>query len=337
MIRERHSQVLQPLPTRKLITRRPRREMTFLIRHDEDDVGCAVGHGAPREIVPALAFTAWLCTYYWSNERSFEWWSRGLMAEAADVEVAENPRFGPRAIRSVRLFSTEPGAPRARRPTDAVLLAVGLVTLLVASWAAEPPGALSRDVTQLAEDSPEWVSSIWQIFFDFLPLWAAILIVLSIVRRHFVLAGSMVAAIVVGFLVSYASHRIALGDPLDFGEFIRLFTRSEGPAVYPGVRLVAGTAVLVAASPAVSRPFRFFGRVVLGLGFFASLGLGAATLAGSIGGLAAGAAAAAAVHLATGSPGGRPSSKNVTATLAELGVCRSATSSRHSSNQRVSC
>jgi uncharacterized protein (TIRG00374 family) len=242
------------------------------------------------------------------------------MAEAAEDELVESPRFSPRVIRSVRLFSTEPGAPRARRPTDGVLVGVGLITLLAASWAAEPPGTLSSDVTRLAEDSPEWVNSIWLVFFELLPLWAAILIVLSIVRRHFVLAVSMVAAVIVGFLLSYASHRFALSDPLDLEEFTRLFTRSEGPAGFPGVRLVAATAVLVTASSAVSRPFRFFGRIVLGLGFLASLGLGAATIAGSIGGLAAGAAAAAAVHLVTGSPGGRPSPKTVTTTLAELGV-----------------
>jgi hypothetical protein len=222
------------------------------------------------------------------------------MAEAIEDELAEGPRFSPRAIRYVCLFSTEPRAPRARRPTDAVLVVFGLVTLLAVSWAADPPGTLSNDVTRLAEDSPEWVNSIWQVFFDFLPAWAAILIVLSVVRRHFVLVVSMVAAVVVGIFLSYESHRFALGDPLDFEEFIRLFTRSEGPAGFPGVRLVAATAVIVAASPAVTRPFRFFGRIVLGLGFFASLGLGAATVPGSIGGLAAGVAAAAAVHLVAG-------------------------------------
>jgi hypothetical protein len=242
------------------------------------------------------------------------------MADAVEGEVAESPRFTPGAIRSVRLFSTDPRAPRARRPTDAVLVGFGLITLLAAAWAADPPGTLSNDITRLAEDSPEWVNSIWQVSFDLLPLWAGILIALSVVRRHFVLAVSMLAAVVLGFFVAYASHRFALGDPLDFDEFVRLFTRSEGPAGFPAVRLVAATAVIVAASPAVTRPFRFFGRIVLGLGFFASLGLGAATVVGSIGGLAAGAVAAAAVHLVTGSPGGRPSPKTVIATLAELGV-----------------
>jgi uncharacterized protein (TIRG00374 family) len=242
------------------------------------------------------------------------------MAEATEDEFAESQRLRPRVIRSVRAFSTEPGALLERRPTDAVLGGFGLATLLAVSWAADPPGTLSNDITRLAEDSPEWVNSMWQIFFDFLPMWAAILIVFSIVRRHFVLAVSMVAAVVVGFFLSYASHRVALAEPVDLEEFIREFTRSEGPAGFPAVRLVAATAVLVVASSAVTRPFRFFGRIVLGLGFFAGLGLGAATVPGSIGGLAAGAAAAAAVHLVTGSPGGRPTPTTVTTTLAELGV-----------------
>jgi uncharacterized membrane protein YbhN (UPF0104 family) len=242
------------------------------------------------------------------------------MAAALEGEVADSPGSMPHVIRSMRLFATEPRAPRARRPTDAVLVGFGLVTLLAASWAADPPGALSDDITRLAEDSPEWVNSIWQVFFDFLPLWAGILIVLSIVRRHFVLAVSMVATVIVGCFVSYASHRFALVEALDFEEFIREFTRSESPAGFPAVRLVAATAVLVAASPAVTRPFRFFGRIVLGLGFLAGLGLGAATVAGSIGGLAVGVVAAGFVHLVTGSPGGRPTSTTVTATLAELGV-----------------
>jgi hypothetical protein len=161
------------------------------------------------------------------------------MAEVVEGVVAASPRSMPRAIRSVRLFATGPRAPRARRPTDALLVGFGLVTLLAVSWAADPPGALSNDVTRLAEDSPEWVNSIWQVFFDFLPMWAGILIVLSIVRRQFVLAVSMVAAVVVGFFLSYASDRLALAEPLDLEEFMREFTRSEGPAGFPAVRLAA--------------------------------------------------------------------------------------------------
>lgn len=242
------------------------------------------------------------------------------MVRAVEVKVADSTVPMPRAIRSVRLFATEPQAVRSRRPTDAVLVGFGLIALLMVAWAADPPGALSADVARLAEDSPEWVNSIWQIFFDFLPTWAGILIVLSVVRRHVVLALSMAAAVVVAFFVSYVSHRFALVEPLDFEEFVRELARSGGPAGFPAVRLAVATAAIVAASPAVTRPFRFLGRIAIGISFCAGLGLGAATVAGSVGGLAAGAVAAAVVHLVTGSPGGHPTPTTVRATLAELGV-----------------
>jgi len=242
------------------------------------------------------------------------------MEYAGHNGLPESSTFSPRNIGSLRLFSTEPGAPLARRPTDAVLLVVGLVTLLVAAVAADPPGPLSDAITDLVEETPAWLTSIWQVAYDFLPAWGVALAIFALVRRHLRLAISMVGAVLIGFFVSYASHRLALDDPLAVGDFIHLFTRSEGPAEFPGLRIVSATAVLVTASPAVTRPFRFFGRIALTFGFLASIGLGTTTVVGSIAGLAAGTAGAAAVHLITGSPGGRPSPKAVTATLAALGV-----------------
>jgi uncharacterized membrane protein YbhN (UPF0104 family) len=201
-----------------------------------------------------------------------------------------------------------------------VLLVAGLLTLVAASWAADPPGRLSRDVTQLVDAWPNVLSTLFQVWYEVLILWAAVLVVCALLRRQFVLTIAMVSAAVVGLFVAYGSHRFAISEQIDLGEFLRLFTVSEGPAEYPGVRLVAASAVLTVASPAVSRPFRFFGRVVIGLGVIASVGLGVATIAGSVGGLLAGVVAAAAVHLLFGSPGGRPSSEQVRATLAQLGV-----------------
>ena len=102
---------------------------------------------------------------------------------------------------------------------------------------------------------------------------------------------SAVAAVVLSILFAFLANRLALADPLGLEDFVRVFTRSDGPPNYPAVRLALTTAVLVVASPGLSRPFRFFGRVVLALGFLSTVGLSAATLAGAVGGLAAGAAA----------------------------------------------
>jgi len=92
-----------------------------------------------------------------------------------------------------RFFATPRDAPRSRRPTDAVLLGLGLATLVAASWAAEPAGRLSNDLTRLVEDTPGWAQSAWQVFFDFMPFWAVVLVVRSVARRFFTLAASQVA------------------------------------------------------------------------------------------------------------------------------------------------
>src|SRR6056297_3127513 len=226
----------------------------------------------------------------------------------------------PRTVRSFRLFSTRAGGPYDRRPTDVVLLVVSASVLLISAWSADPPGTLSNDLTRLVGNSPAWVLSIWQLLFDLLVVWAGVLVVLAVVRRQFVPVVTAVAAVVVGVLLTVAGSWIAFGDADDIGSILSRLTVSEGPASFPAIRLVSASAVLVVMSPAITRPYRFFGRVVLAFGFLASVGLGVATLVGSIGGLAAGAAAAAAAHLVFGSPGGRPTDAEVRLVLAELGT-----------------
>mgnify|MGYP003934714709 CR=1 FL=1 len=175
-----------------------------------------------------------------------------------------------------------------------VLLVVSLLVLLMSAWSADPPGALSNDLTQLVEDSPSWVLSIWQLLFDLVVVWAGLLVVLAVLRRQFVPAVTAIVAAAFGVFLAVVGGWIALGDAEDVGTVLSRLTVSEGPASFPAIRLVTASAVLVVMSPAISRPYRFFGRIALTLGFMASVGLGVATLVGSIGGLAAGAAAAAA-------------------------------------------
>lgn len=201
-----------------------------------------------------------------------------------------------------------------------VLLVGSLLVLLMSAWSADPPGALSNDLTQLVEDSPAWVLSIWQLLFDLVVVWAGLLVVLAVLRRQFVPAVTAIAAAAFGVFLAVVGGWIAFGDTEDIGTVLSRLTVSEGPASFPAIRLVASSAVLVVMSPAISRPYRFFGRIALTLGFMASVGLGVATLVGSIGGLAAGAAAAAAAHLVFGSPGGRPTREEIRLVLAELGT-----------------
>jgi uncharacterized membrane protein YbhN (UPF0104 family) len=221
---------------------------------------------------------------------------------------------------SFRLFSTPPGAPHDRRPTDLVLFGVGTAILLMAVWAADPPGSLSNDLTEIVDDSPEWVLSIWQVFFDLTIVWATLLVLFALLRRQFLLAATAITAIVFGVVLAVGSQHLALADADDLSGILGQLGVSEGPAAFPSVRLLTASAVLVVMSPAISRPYRFFGRTVVAMGFVASVGLGVSTLVGAIAGLAAGTMAAAGAHLIFGSPGGRPSPEQVREVLDELGV-----------------
>ena len=115
----------------------------------------------------------------------------------------------------------------------------GLLTLLAASWAADPPGRLSSDITRLVADLSNVVSTTFQVWYEVLILWGAVLLVCALVRRQFVLTIAMVSAGVLALFVAYGSHRFAVNDRIELGYFARLFTTSDSPAEYPGVLLVA--------------------------------------------------------------------------------------------------
>ncbi len=79
-------------------------------------------------------------------------------------------------------------------------------------------------------------------------------------------------------------------------------------------------AVISVASPYLTRPVRRLGQLLVLLIAIASLYLGTTLPDGALAAVALGWALAALVHLAFGSPGGRPTTAQVAATLGELGV-----------------
>ena len=101
---------------------------------------------------------------------------------------------------------------------------------------------------------------------------------------------------------------------------LRSFASSDPPAVYPAVRLAVAAALIVAASPHLSRPLRYIGRWILTLGAIATVALGVALPIGVVAGLAAGLGAASLVHLVLGSPGGRLTLEQIQAALGDLGI-----------------
>ena len=95
---------------------------------------------------------------------------------------------------------------------------------------------------------------------------------------------------------------------------------ADPPPVYAALRLALISAVIVTASPHVTRPFRLVGRGVLGFGALSAIALQVAYPSGVVAGWAVGLAAASFVHLVLGSPGGQLTTEQVAEALLDLGV-----------------
>src|SRR6478672_1956044 len=229
-------------------------------------------------------------------------------------------RPGLRSLRDldVRVFSSASDAPRARRPTDVVLVTLALLTIGGMTLVAPGPGALDTATQRFVQALPGLFGWFWETAYDVLFLWAIVLIAVPIAarKRTRMLVGELLA-VAITFIVGSAVAGLA---GVSGSESIRAIASSDPPARYPAMRVAIAAAVVVAASPHVSRPLRRIGRIVLILGAAASVAVGVALPAGVLAGFAVGIGVAASVHLLLGSPGGRLSLDQARLALADLGV-----------------
>ncbi|GAA3803858.1 lysylphosphatidylglycerol synthase transmembrane domain-containing protein [Cellulomonas soli] len=218
----------------------------------------------------------------------------------------------------VRLWSSAADAPRLRRPTDVLLLAASVLTLGLLALAAPGPTDADRALDTLLAHLEPLLGRVWSLAYAFLALWAAAVVLLTVVsrgRRGLLVDQATAAALALGAaLGTGALAGTAPADGLDG------LLRSGPPAVYVATRVAVITAVVVTASPHLARPWRYTGRFVVGVGALAAIGLGATHLIGAGAAIAVGVGAAALTHLALGSPQGRLTPDQVRVALADLGV-----------------
>ena len=228
------------------------------------------------------------------------------------------PFLGSLRDADVRVFSSASDAPRARRPTDVVLVVLAVLVLGLLTLVAPGPGELDRATQQFLTSLPGLFGWFWETAYDLLFVWAAVLIAVPIVarKRTRMLVGELLA-VSLTFLFGVAVSALA---GVSGADGLRGIAASDPPARYPAMRLALAAAVVVAASPHVSRPLRRIGRFVLIAGALASVTLGVALPSGVVAGFAVGLGAAALAHLVLGSPGGRLSLDQVRIALADLGV-----------------
>jgi uncharacterized membrane protein YbhN (UPF0104 family) len=223
-------------------------------------------------------------------------------------------------LRIFRMFSSSTRAPRQRRPTDVVLLVVGLFVMGLTTVSAPGPTAFDLAIVAVLDEFSGALGWLWEFSYTLMSVWVVVLLLAPVVRHsqgRLRLLWDYGLALVVSFaLVAGIS---ALGGT-SLAQTVDALLTADPPPVYAAVRLAMATAVIVTASPHVTRPFSVVGRVLLALGAVAAVVLQIAHPSGVAAGWAVGLAAASIVHLALGSPGGQLTPEQVGEALRDLGV-----------------
>ncbi|MFN8172835.1 MAG: lysylphosphatidylglycerol synthase transmembrane domain-containing protein [Candidatus Nanopelagicales bacterium] len=230
--------------------------------------------------------------------------------------MATSARFGMHDL--VRVWSSAADAGRKRRPTDGMLLALAVLVLVVGAGSAPGPGAVDTGISTFLDALPDLVGLLWGLSYTSVTVWAVVLVVLPLFftgRRHltltlllsglFALAGSFVVGTAAGMTRDELWSSL-LGQP--------------DSQVYPAVRIAVATAIVVAASPWLSRPLRYIGRALVLFAAVGVVGLGVTWAGGAISGFFLGIGAAAVAHLLFGSPQGLLTSEQVEIALSDLGI-----------------
>ncbi len=218
--------------------------------------------------------------------------------------------------RGLKVFASPRGEPRARRATDLVLLVIALVGL-AAAVIAYPPSGFEVALQRFLASVPGWLDPVWGFLSDLTWLFALVLIVIAVVRLRFVVLAQAVGSLVLAAFLAIVVVRFAVGSWPDISDAV---IGTAGAPPFPNVRLAEATAVIVAVSPHLARPWRTLGHWVVALGVVGCTIVAGSTPLGTLAALLIGVAAAAGARLAGGTSAGRPGLAEVEAALSQLGV-----------------
>jgi uncharacterized membrane protein YbhN (UPF0104 family)/tRNA A-37 threonylcarbamoyl transferase component Bud32 len=200
-----------------------------------------------------------------------------------------------------------------------------LAAVVVAVTAANPQflHAAERTLDAFFATLPGSFDGVFEVALAVGYLWGlGLVVVAALVARRYRLATVIAAS---GALAWFAARLLAFTVAgADFWSAIGKVFSSDDTASYPTVRLAVLSAVVLVASPFLTRPVRRCGQLVLLVVAPGTLVLGLGGVDAVAGAVAVGWGVAAIVHLALGSPAGRPTMAQVGAALAELGVVTTA-------------
>lgn len=230
--------------------------------------------------------------------------------------MAGTARFGWRDL--VRVWSSAADAGRKRRATDVLLLVMSVVLLVGLAVVAPGPTTLDTALETALSTLPSAFDVLWELGYTLLTVWAIVLLILPLFfRGRRGLSGILLISALVGLggaLIAGMAAGTSVSDSLN-----AVIGVPDAP-VYLPARVAMAIAVLVTASPHLSRPLRYWGRLLIAIGAVSAVGLSTAWPIGALGGLVLGIGAAAVTHLVFGSPQGLLTSDQIEIALGDLGV-----------------
>jgi glycosyltransferase 2 family protein len=211
------------------------------------------------------------------------------------------------------LTEAEPGR-RNRRTIDAVVLTAGAIVVGLAAVIASSARAQDTDVQQALTTVLGWAEAFWRLAFVSALALALAVVAAALLRRRWLLARDLVAALLLLAGLGMLLGRVVESDwfPLE----AHLLSRWG----FPELRLAGATAVLAVAGPELVQPVRRLATWLVPLAAVGTVALGAALPSDVLGGLALGLSAAALVRFAFGTAAGVPPAEHVRSALASLGV-----------------
>ena len=165
------------------------------------------------------------------------------MADAS----TEGPSRTRLRVHAFRWYSSDAGAALRRRPTDAVLLVLGLFALLLLAPAAPGPSTIDESLTTAIQPLPTWITWTFTAGYATAAVWDILLLVVPVLTPHRRLLGALLLlAAVIAFAIAGVAGAVA-GTGWD--RSWSAMWSATSPPVYTAVRVGVITAVITAASP----------------------------------------------------------------------------------------
>jgi uncharacterized protein (TIRG00374 family) len=198
-----------------------------------------------------------------------------------------------------------------------VLLVSGAVLLGLDILFATQQSAVESASGDVFSALPSWTEEVFAIGYALTALFAIWLLVMTVVRRRWDLAGYIALSVGIAVVVGLALARLIDGAwPVVLPELGDGF----GEAVFPVMRVAVVTAVVFTIGPHIPRPIRWLGWTAVGVVVVSGLGLGLGLPSDALGGVGVGVVAAGIVLLIYGSPAAYPDADEISEQLATLDV-----------------